>query len=209
MAGEKIGGGHFSATFTLHESESQGAVAASDGNPRGRGGEDFARDSFGVIERIGFPDFQQRGFVTAREERVGAGPRDKRADSIPELSSRGSPVQAPIFAGDLAGVGRAVIGLRLGLDAASQQAGNCVFQQAGAYLREAIVQGAGIVRLENGGNVGAEDIAGIEAFVDPHDGDTGLCVSVEDGPLNGGGAAVFGQERGVDIEKPYRSELQE
>jgi hypothetical protein len=66
MAGKKIGGGHLSATFALDESQAQGTVAASDGNSRRSSGEYFAWSSGGVIERIGFPDFEQSGLVLTR-----------------------------------------------------------------------------------------------------------------------------------------------
>lgn len=43
-------------------------------------------------------------------------------------------------------------------------------------------------------------IAGVQAGVEEHGGDAGFGFAVGDGPLDGGGSAVFGEERAVDID---------
>ncbi len=45
-----------------------------------------------------------------------------------------------------------------------------------------------------------EDIASVEAGVDAHGGDAGDGFAVCDGPLNGRGATVFREERGVQVD---------
>ena len=60
---------------------------------------------------------------------------------------------------------------------------------------------------DSGGFLG-EDITGIPAFVQFHDRDSGLRFAVEQGPDDRGGAAVFGQQRGVDVQAAVFRERQ-
>lgn len=52
----------------------------------------------------------------------------------------------------------------------------------------------------DGGGFLRDEVSGVECFVHFHDGDAGLRVAVEDGPGDGGGAAVFGQKGRMQIE---------
>ena len=54
----------------------------------------------------------------------------------------------------------------------------------------------GIDRRLGGGN----DIPGVQLLGHIHDGDAGDGVAVQDGPVDGGCATVFGQQRGMDVD---------
>ena len=45
-----------------------------------------------------------------------------------------------------------------------------------------------------------EDVAGVESGVDAHGGDAGDGLAVGDGPLDGRGAAIFREQRGVQVD---------
>ena len=45
-----------------------------------------------------------------------------------------------------------------------------------------------------------EDVAGVEAGIDAHGGDAGDGLTVGDGPLDGSGAAIFREQRGVQVD---------
>ncbi len=73
-------------------------------------------------------------------------------------------------------------------------------QQFGADGREAVVQSRCIVILGDGSGALGKDGAGVEAGVHFHDGDAGLRFTVQQSPLNGCGATILGEKRGVDIQ---------
>jgi hypothetical protein len=87
------------------------------------------------------------------------------------------------------------------------------WHDAGEVVRQGLDQelgadeGESVVKLlrgsrcgSMGSGLGGEDIAGVEAGVDFHECDAGDGIAVEDGPLDGGSSAVFGEEGGVDID---------
>ena len=53
-----------------------------------------------------------------------------------------------------------------------------------------------------------EDVAGIEAGVDAHGGDAGDGFTVRDRPLDGCGAAIFREQRGVQVDVAERREIE-
>ena len=53
-----------------------------------------------------------------------------------------------------------------------------------------------------------EDVAGVEAGVDAHGGDAGDGFAVCDGPLNRSGAAIFREQRGVQVDVAERREIE-
>ena len=54
-----------------------------------------------------------------------------------------------------------------------------------------------------------QHVAGVEAGVDPHGGDAGVRFAVRDGPLDGRRAAIFGQQRSVDIDDAVRRDVED
>ena len=70
----------------------------------------------------------------------------------------------------------------------------------GCELGEAGVEFAvGFVGADRGSD-NVDDIAGVHAFIHLHQGNAGFGFSVHDGPLDRGGAAVFGEDATVEID---------
>lgn len=84
------------------------------------------------------------------ERSVSRGPGNQGAGFVPERSGRGSPVEESVGTRDFTGVGSGVVGLGLGLDAMGLEGGDGVDEQASADLGQPIVEGLGVVRIENG-----------------------------------------------------------
>lgn len=127
-----------------------------------------------MSEWLCFPHFQEHRFVVAGKQSAGAGPGNECAGLVPEHVGRGGPVNGRILAGDFASVGSGLVGLGAGLDAVFAEAGDGLDQQARSDLSEAMVQGLGVVGIEDGSGASGEDVAGVEALVNPHDGYAGL-----------------------------------
>ncbi|MDB6067140.1 MAG: hypothetical protein JWR26_3348 [Pedosphaera sp.] len=154
------------------------------------------------------PDFEELRAGFGGQMGVCAGPGGEGADAVPEGAGGLGPIELAIFLGDLAGEGGAFGGLGAGNDFAGDEVGNGLDEEVGTQGGEAIVQGLGIVLGVDGGGLAGEDVAGIEAGIHFHDGDAGLGLVVEDGPLDGGGAAIFGEDGGVDVEGTEAGQIQ-
>ena len=78
----------------------------------------------------------------------------------------------------------------------------------GRGARKTIEGGLVAVRWEC--SVREQHGAGVQAFVDAHGGDAGDRFAVGDGPLDGRGAAIFRQQRAVQVDVPSggRSSIQ-
>ncbi len=103
-------------------------------------------------------------------------------------------------------------GLRVVLGA--RMNGTCL--QAAQRLDHEIGADGGQARSESlGGIVGRDgefllqqDVAGVEAGVDAHGGDAGDGFAVCDGPLDGRGAAIFREQRGVQVDVAERRKIE-
>ncbi len=82
----------------------------------------------------------------------------------------------------------------------TQVRGQGLDEQRGAQDGQFIAEGAGVIIWQDGEGALVEHGAGVDARVHAHDGDAGLGVAVEDGGLDGGGAAPARQEGGVDVD---------
>ena len=90
--------------------------------------------------------------------------------------------------------------LRLGLQRPCRDLGNGLAQNAGTGSRHPVEQlTAGLFGVD-GHLLADEDIAGVQPFVHLHDGDAGLGIAVQHGPLHRGAAAVLGQQRDVQVD---------
>lgn len=75
-----------------------------------------------------------------------------------------------------------------------------MLEGGGGEEGEAVVEGGAGFGIGKGSAGDVEDVSGVEAFVHVHDGDAGFGVALADGSLDGGGAAVAGEDGGMDVE---------
>lgn len=142
------------------------------------------------------------------EKAEGQGEGGQAADKIVNLPAGAVPINASSairnFRGQ--GVGGMVLGCPVDLagckcgekaiDHFPAQRGQTIMELSGGFLR-ADVDGF----FEN-------DIAGIHAFIHVHDADACFAIAIDDSPVNGGGSAIFRQQRGVDIEAAEARQLE-
>lgn len=197
VAAEEGGGGEAFAAFELDFSEFECAGAAGDEEfalavEHGAGG--GATGDFGMGE--GAEDFELGAF----EMGVGTGPGVVGADGAGDPGGRQGPVDAAVGAGEFADVGGEGGVLRGAGGGAGGEEVEGVFEGGGGEEGEAVVEGGAGFGIGDGGAGDVEDVAGVEAFIHEHDGDAGLGVALADGGLDGGGAAVAGEDGGVDVE---------
>ena len=90
--------------------------------------------------------------------------------------------------------------LRLGLEGTGGDGGHHLAQHTGTHSRHAVKQlAAGLLRVD-GDLLAAEHIAGVKALIHLHDGNAGLGVAVQHGPLHRGAATVLGQQRNMQVD---------
>src|SRR5579872_6681087 len=147
---------------------------------------------------FGTPNLEQLGPGVGGQTDMGkgAGPGGESADAVPKNLRGLAPIQQAVRLGNFASVAGAFGGLRTGNDFSSDVILDSWDKKCGAEFCETVVQGLRIILGLDGGCLLREDVAGVEAGVHFHDGDAGFGFAVQDGPLDGGGAAIFGEERG-------------
>ena len=90
--------------------------------------------------------------------------------------------------------------LRLGLQRSGSDGGHHLAQHPCTHGSHAVKQlAAGLLRV-NGDLLAAEHIAGVKALVHLHDGNAGLGIAVQHGPLHRGAAAVLGQQGDMQVD---------
>ncbi len=136
---------------------------------------------------------------------MGAGPGLEAADAVVDGLRGLGPIDEAVFFLEDGRVGG--LGGVLGFGNDEFDAGEGFDQEIGAHGREAGAKfDSGLLRPDFGFGF-EEHIAGVEASIDAHGGDTGERFAVDDGPLDGRGAAIFGQERGVDVDDSVPDEI--
>jgi hypothetical protein len=198
-AAEELAWRELASAFTLQRADIEGGVATSDADEVGRGFQDSAGFTL-VMGEVGLPDFKEDRVRGGGQVGKGAGPWGEGADAVVELGGGQSPIELAIGPGELSGVGSCRMILGLGNDVAVEIIGERLEEELGADAGEAIMELLSILVGLDGYGLGGEDIAGVEAGVDFHECDAGDGIAVEDGPLDGGSSAVFGEEGGVDID---------
>src|SRR5690348_16624209 len=198
-AAGKFAGGHAIAAFGLHEFEMKtGRGAANDENIFFFG-EDGAR--LAALAALGQFDGAAPNVAKALAK-MGerAGPGIEGANLVEDARRRFGPVNQAFFSFERRSESGARIVLRRGLNRSLGQAA-----QSGEHQRRAGF-GHALGKLR-GGFVRAdfhfdlfEDGAGVDAGVDAHGGEAGFFVAVQNGALNGCGAAILRQERSVEID---------
>ena len=88
-----------------------------------------------------------------------------------------------------------------------RQAGQRLHQQVRAHHGEAPAELDGILLGRDFGFRFEQHVAGIEPGVDLHGGDAGARFAVDDRPLDGSGAAILRQQRGVHVDDAERREI--
>ncbi len=151
----------------------------------------------GGVRRRGFGAVHLQSL--ALESGECAGPGAKSAHAIEKLGGGASEVHAAIFFlenGRESGFGMI---LRNRVQLPGFELAQGLEHEVGAERCEPGSEGFGGVFVEDGQFTLEEDVAGIKAGVDAHGGDSGDGLAAGDGPLDGGGAAILRQKRGVKI----------
>ena len=82
-------------------------------------------------------------------------------------------------------------------------------QRFGTHGADAVKQFTARLLGVNGDRLHHQDVAGVQPFVQLHDGHAGALVTVEHGPLDGRGAAVFRQQRDVQVDAAVLRHMQQ
>ena len=164
----------------------------------------------GFFDDFGLPDFQQLRFSCSSpaQKCERARPRREGAQPVPDLHRRQVPVNLAVLLFDFRGVGR-----RLPPAAA---AARFFRRQNQESFRPAVPRrvapagraGLRIVRRQNRRAARGQNRPGVEAGIHLHDGHAGFRFAVGDGPLDRRRAAIFRQQRGVDIQAAVRRQIQ-
>ncbi len=130
-----------------------------------------------------------------------AGPGLEASPAIIELvGGAGGKIHAAVFAVEQRGEGGEGVVLRLGMNGSGGEAGQGFNHQRRAGAGELIEEiDGGLIGRDFDGLL-EKNGAGVEAFFEKHGGIAGECVAHGHGPLDGRGAAVFGQQRGVQVD---------
>src|SRR5580704_2735809 len=138
--------------------------------------------------------------LLAAKERVGSGPGLKTTPAVVDLVGRAGEVNQGIFTLQDRRQGRTGIVLWDGMNRARLQPLEGLEHETRSALREQREKLLGSLIRGNGQRTLQEDIAGIESLVNAYGG--GACDRLPIGhcPLDGSGAAVFGEKGGVQVE---------
>jgi len=138
--------------------------------------------------------------VLATKFCVRARPKLKAADTVEDLGGGAGEIDHSVFL--LENWSECSLGMVLcaRLNGTSLEALQGLDHQTRPHGSEARSNGLGGVVGCDRVLVPQKDVAGVEAGVDAHGGDAGDSFPVCDGPLNRRGAAVFRQERGVNVQ---------
>jgi len=216
MAGEKLLRGEVDAAFALELEKTQGLMAGTDDEPVFVGAQDFARRTVEVVD-FGLPDFEEmrlgrgagRCARAPGQESKGAGPGQEATNAVPQGAGRLGPIEVAILLFDFGGVSDTLGRLGLRLNFAGNEIRDGSDEERRPDLGQAIVQSnGGVLGVDRSGFAGQER-SGVEADVHFHNGDAGLLFVIEDGPLDRAGPAVFGEERGMNVETAETRHIQE
>ena len=86
--------------------------------------------------------------------------------------------------------------------------GHHLAQHTGTHSRHAVKQLAAGLLGVNGHLLTDQHIAGVEALIHLHDGDTRLCIPIEDCPLHRGAATVLGQQGDMQVDAAVFRDVQ-
>src|ERR1039458_5758527 len=150
-----------------------------------------------------FPQMQRSPSKAGLRARPGL----KAAHAIVDGLRRRGPIDRAVFLFQQ----RRQRGLRvilfLGDNPAVQQAFEGLHQQLRAHRRQARAEFHGVLLRANFGLRLQQHISRVQARVDPHRGHARARLAAHNGPLNGSGAAIFGQQRGVYIDDTEGGEI--
>ena len=73
-----------------------------------------------------------------------------------------------------------------------------------AKVHEAVVHITGIIGVEDWYRNASDNIPGVDVMVKEEGGNAGLCLTVDNGPIDGCCTTILWQERGVKVERPER-----
>lgn len=206
-AAEEVGGGHAAFAGGLEGEDFDGfSIACADGY----GGAIHYYLSRGEIRGVGdagFEDFYGTEFgVAIGEGRPGCGVGGEAADEVVDCLRGGVPVDFAGFLENLRCGSRFCVPDELVL----WNSGECTRDdvvdgaegEVGAEHHETVVHIAHVVSRQNLDTFLCNDVAGVNLMFQEEGGHAGLGVAVDDGPVDWGGAAVAGQEGGVEVECP-------
>src|ERR1700680_4137344 len=203
ISADKICRGRALLSFQLNFQQFEGCVvAATDYETIGLGMEFGGRQGAGCGSC--FDELQ----VLAAEFGVSSGPGLKAADAVEDFGGGTGKIYDSIFSFQNRGEACLRAVLWAGFNAAGLESTQGFDNQAGAAGGEARCQSFGGVVGRDGEVLLEEDVAGIESGVKTHGGDTGDGFAVGDRPLDGRGAAVFWEQRRVQVDVPERRKIE-
>ncbi len=171
------------------------AVAAGDGKAAldrmhraGRVGGHFPGN--GLVDLDAFPVHARRG----------TGPRNETAHLAVDLPCAPRPVDGRKRAVEHGRIGECRLVLRCALRRAVRKRRDRLAQRLRAELSKALCQRRGVLALTDLGRDRADDIARVERCNHIHDRNAGDTLAVQDRPVDGRGAAILRQKRGVNVD---------
>ena len=155
---------------------------------------------------FGFENLQHHGFLTGLMQ-LGPGSRIgcQAPDKVINLLEGPVPVDAAgileYLGGRTQGFGRRHLLLRNGSHAPCQDGIHGLHHYPAAQLHQPVVHRARIVRIGNRHALLTDDLARVYLVLQEKSSDTGLCIAVDDGPVDRRRTAVLGQKGGVQVER--------
>ena len=201
----QLGALHVHAAFGLAGDNLQRPVLARD--DQRRNGEHGARFScWQIVANAGFPDDKLVRSGVAE----GARPRIRdRTHQIVQGLRRQLPVQPAIFRGTTPHIGCLAVILRTLIGGAGEDRRQRPAQQlSGGSAQLTMQRQGGVIRANRHGLLG-DDIASVCAVHHPVQGDAGFAFAIDQHPVQRRAAAIFWQQRTVQVERPFRRQIED
>lgn len=188
------------AAFELDFAEEESAFAGGDEDAVAVDSEDFSGFAPGSAGEDGLKNFEHTEVAFFWDPAVGTGPWGHGSDVAIESALGLGPIEVAVLFDQFFCVGCFLIVLWNPVAFAAMEKVESFHEDGGGKCGDFVVQGSGGVRAADGDFFLKKKVAGIEAFVHPHDGQACFGITLAEGCLNAGGSAVFREKGGVDVE---------
>ena len=206
---QKFRRAHSPAAFALQFQNPQRILSAADHDSSFVRGQNFSRLRRSVLfDHFRLPDFQQLRFGFRWQKSERARPRRERAQAGSRSLRRLVPVNLPVLLFDFRGVAGTL--RRVAAAAKFSRRHNRELFQPAVPRRVARAGRAGSANRPPAKSAcgAGQDRAGVQTGIHFHDGHAGFSFAVGDGPLDRRGAAIFRQQRRVDVQAAERRQIQ-
>ncbi len=137
--------------------------------------------------------------ILAAKRSEGSGPGLEPTQTIADFLCRLTKIDPPIFFLENRRKRRFLVILRVWRDRSFLQSAQSIDYEVGTDCGQSGSKGLGGIRGPNLNFFLQQDVASIEARVDPHGRDTGHDFPARDCPLNGCRSAILGQQRRMQV----------